>query len=165
MSLTKFIGTIHENVKPVVLISKEGVELKVDINTATQSITIKELLENFGEDLQSVPLTNLTADTIEKVMIFCDYIQNNPDEAGALSNWLEDRTFTVPLSKWFYDYINIDSSILFQIINASNHLDIQLLLNLGCKHIASNIRYSTPEQLKKLFGQEEAGGAGAAATE
>lgn len=152
MSSIKTIGNIND--ESVVLISNDGEHFKVNVSTANHSNTIKDMIEIFTED-GPIPLPKLSGTIVEKVMIFCDYIENNPDELDKLKPWLDDTTFIHPLPKWFSDFIDVKQSVLFEIINAANFLDIQPLLNLGCKYVAKMIRYNTPEELRILFASQE----------
>jgi hypothetical protein len=147
------IETIGNNTnKMMTLVSKDGTIFYIDIETVKQSITIKDMLDSLGdEDDAPIPIPNVEGSTMKKVLTFCDYVRNNAEATQNLENWNNDRTYTVPLPQWFSDFITVEQSIVFEIILAANFLDIQLLLNLGCKYVASLIRNKTPEELRSLF--------------
>ncbi len=155
------IKTIGNNInQSVVLISNEGDKFEVDISVVSHSNTIKDMIEVFTQD-EPIPLTTINSAITEKVMIFCDYIQNNPEDLEKLKTWLEDNTFTYPLPQWFDEFISVEQTILLEIIKAANFLDIQILLNFGCKSVARIIRFKTPEELQNIFGQNDEGASAA----
>jgi S-phase kinase-associated protein 1 len=158
------IETIGNNTdKMVTLISKDGISYSVDINTVIHSLTIKNILDDLGyEGDVPIPIPTVNGDVLKKVLIFCDYIQHNPEDTQHLEQWTEDRTFIISLRQWFSDFISVDQKNLFEIILAANFLDIQLLLNLGTKYVASLIRNNTPDELKTLFAENTASDAGPA---
>jgi S-phase kinase-associated protein 1 len=41
---------------------------------------------------------------------------------------------------WYADYINLEQEVLFELIMASNYLDIKPLLELACAKVASLIK-------------------------
>jgi hypothetical protein len=150
MSTTEIIG--NNTGKMLTLTSNDNFNFSIDIDTAKHSTTIKNMLEDLGnEDDSPIPLSNINGYILRKVLIFCDYIQNNSEEYEALKKWTDDRAFTIPLSQWFSDYINVEQAELSNIILAANFLDIQSLLLLGSKQVASFIRTKTPEEIKVLF--------------
>merc|ERR1711964_952507 len=47
---------------------------------------------------------------------------------------------------------------IFQIILGANYMDIKSLLHLGCAKIATLIKGKTPDEIKKILGDDEDGG-------
>ncbi len=164
MSNIKTIGNITGNM--LTLISKEGQGFSIDINSSKLCMTVTDMLDNLGiESDEPIDTRSVDSATLEKVLIFCDYIQNNPDKAEELTKWTDDRTFTIPLDEWFVNYITVDQKTVYDVIMAANFLNIQSLLQLGAKYIASLIRNKSPEELKTLFAnptEAAASGAGPA---
>jgi hypothetical protein len=156
------IETIGNNTdKMMTLMSSDGISFSISIDTVNQSITIKHMLECLDND-DPIPIPNVNGDILKKVFTFCDYVHYNSEDVRLLEEWTNDRTFTVPLPQWFSNFITVEQTMLFDIVNAANFLDIQLLLNLGTKYIASLIRNKTPEELKVLFSAPSTTGAGPA---
>merc|ERR1711900_153323 len=48
--------------------------------------------------------------------------------------------------------------VIFQIILGANYMDIKSLLHLGCAKIATLIKGKSPEEIKKILGDDEDGG-------
>ncbi len=158
MSQMMTIGNNNGNM--VVLNANDGVNVSVPMDIAKISLTIKNMLEDLGEIIEeggenAIPLPNVSGAIVAKIFTFCDYIHNNPDEFAQLNTWLEDKTFNVPLPGWFQEYLNVEQTIMFEVILGANFLDIQPLLNMQCKHVAGIIRNKTPDELRKLFAPSE----------
>ena len=47
--------------------------------------------------------------------------------------------------------MQVDQEMLFEIILASNYLDIKPLLDVGCKTVANMIKGKSPEEIRKTF--------------
>jgi S-phase kinase-associated protein 1 len=47
--------------------------------------------------------------------------------------------------------LKIDQGTLFELILASNYLDIKGLLNVTCKSVANMMKGKTPEEIRKTF--------------
>ncbi len=138
-----------------ILAGNDGIDIKIPLEIAKVSITISNMLEDLGEIDENedniIPIPGVNGAILTKIYTFCEYIHNNPTELEHLQTWLDDKTFTVPLSQWFNDYLNVDQQTMFEVILGANFLDIQSLLNMQCKHVANIIRNKTPEQLRVLF--------------
>merc|ERR1712096_565167 len=60
---------------------------------------------------------------------------------------------------WDAEFINKQTKkIIFQIILGANYMDIKSLLHLGCAKIATLIKGKSPEEIKKILGDDEDGG-------
>merc|ERR1711964_696544 len=59
---------------------------------------------------------------------------------------------------WDAEYINKQTKkVIFQIILGANYMDIKSLLHLGCAKIATLIKGKTPDEIKKILGDDEDG--------
>ena len=136
--------------------AKDGVNVIVPLDVAKISLTIKNMLEDLGDienmgEENIIPVLGINGDILEKIYSFCSYIHTNPQELDALTKWLEDETYTIPLPKWYNDFLNIEQAMLFEVLNGANFLDIKYLINMTCKYIANIIRNGTHEELRILF--------------
>ncbi len=156
MSQMMTIGNNNANEEMIGLIAKDGIIVSVPMSIAKISLTIKNMLEDLGDVIgegqdNTIPIPNVNGIILAKIYTFCDYIHNNPSELENLQTWLDDKTFTFQLAKWFNEYLNVDQQITFEVILGANFLDIQSLLNMQCKHVAGIIRNKTPDELRTLF--------------
>jgi len=115
---------------------------------AVMSVTIKNMLEDLGDDLSNpVPVHNCKAKELTKVIEWCKHRHENPEDKDKgiehireLDDW--EKKFTGDLSQ----------PETFQLILAANYLDIKPLLNLLCKWVALQLAGKTPEQIRAYFG-------------
>merc|ERR1711900_107535 len=61
--------------------------------------------------------------------------------------------------EWDATFINSQTKrTIFQIILGANYMDIKSLLHLGCAKIATMIKGKSPEEIKKILGDDEEAG-------
>lgn len=137
----------------IILESKDGERFSVDLAIAKMSNTIKTMLEDLGEtkDDEVVPLPNVSGPILKKVIDWATYHKNDApyeepdDEAEAKERRSDD------ISTWDKDYLDVDQQMLYEIILASNYLDIKPLLDTCCKTVANMIKGKTAEEIRKTF--------------
>jgi S-phase kinase-associated protein 1 len=152
MSINMTFGNNIKDAKMISILSNDGKLFCVEKSILDNCLTVKNMLEDLGmEDDSPIPLPNVSTEITQKVFEFCEYIYFNPNEVTLLEAWNNDRAFIIELPPWFEQYINIEQKMLFDLILATNYLDIPLLLNFCCKFVASIIRNKSPEELKSLF--------------
>ena len=61
----------------VKLISVEGVEIEVDMDTANKSVLIKSMIDDSGPE-EDIPLPNVKKAVLEKVIEFCQHLNDQP---------------------------------------------------------------------------------------
>ena len=131
--------------------SSDGEIFPVDVLIAKQSVTIKTMLEDLGmdeEDEEEVPLPNVNAATLKKVIQWASYHKDDPPLPEDDDN-KEKRTDDI--SSWDTDFLKVDQGTLFELILAANYLDIKGLLDVTCKTVANMIKGKTPEEIRKTF--------------
>ena len=131
--------------------SSDGEIFPVDVLIAKQSVTIKTMLEDLGmdeEDEEEVPLPNVNAATLKKVIQWASYHKDDPPLPEDDDN-KEKRTDDI--SSWDADFLKVDQGTLFELILAANYLDIKGLLDVTCKTVANMIKGKTPEEIRKTF--------------
>lgn len=132
----------------VVLISSDGKEYTVTVSVARMSNTLKDLIEDAGIEIP-IPLPNVTARILEKVIAYCEYHIEHPTPAAADEETKEKRSDDI--LPWDRDFCNVDQSTLFEMILAANYLNIQSMLDVTCKTVANMIKGKTPEEIRKTF--------------
>lgn len=116
--------------KKIVLKSSDGDTFEVDESVALQSQTIAHLIEDECAKNQ-VPLANVTSQILVKVVEYCE--RHVGDGASLTEEEKED------LKKWDAEFVNIDQSTIFDLILASNYLNVKSLFDLTCRTIADQI--------------------------
>ncbi len=120
--------------------SKQEELFEVEKNTAFRSVTIKNMVEDTGMDI-CVPVPMVESQTLIKVIEYLKYHQRAEEETVP-----EDER-----QRWDKDYVRVDDATLFNLILASNYLDIKPLLDLACKAVADEIKGKTPEEIRVRF--------------
>jgi len=136
----------------VLLVTSDNEQFVVDKEVAERSVLIKNMLEDVGESDQPIPLPNVSAGVLKKVLEYCEHHRGEPlPAADADQNQEDSRKRTTDISEWDQKFITVDQEMLFEIILAANYLDIKPLLDVGCKTVANMIKGKTPEEIRKLF--------------
>eukprot|EP00117_Sycon_ciliatum_P034830 scpid107977/ scgid26506/ S-phase kinase-associated protein 1; Cyclin-A/CDK2-associated protein p19; Organ of Corti protein 2; Organ of Corti protein II; RNA polymerase II elongation factor-like protein; SIII; Transcription elongation factor B; p19A; p19skp1 &gt; S-phase kinase-associated protein 1; Cyclin-A/CDK2-associated protein p19; Organ of Corti protein 2; Organ of Corti protein II; S-phase kinase-associated protein 1A; p19A; p19skp1 &gt; S-phase kinase-associated protein 1; Cyclin-A/CDK2-a len=107
--------------------SNDGEVFDVEINVAQQAVTIKTMLEDLGhtddDDDEPVPLPNVNATIMRKVISWCTQHQNDsavPENESAAEK--EKRTDNN--DAWDMDYLKMEPDILMGLIKAADYLEI-----------------------------------------
>ncbi|KAL2914600.1 SCF ubiquitin ligase complex protein SKP1b [Polyrhizophydium stewartii] len=135
----------------VKLSSSDGREFVVAKEVACQSVLIKNMLEDLGEDSDApIPLPNVSGPVLEKVIEYATHHKDDAppppeDDSKNITKSSED------IEEWDKEFINVDQGTLFEIILAANYLDMKGLLDLGCKTVANMIKGKTVEEIRKTF--------------
>ncbi|TRY57734.1 hypothetical protein DNTS_012293 [Danionella cerebrum] len=151
LTLSSF-SNIHVQMPSIKLQSSDGEMFEVDVEIAKQSVTIKTMLEDLGMDDEGdddpVPLPNVNAAILKKVIQWCTHHKDDPPPPEDDEN-KEKRTDDIPV--WDQEFLKVDQGTLFELILAANYLDIKGLLDVTCKTVANMIKGKTPEEIRKTF--------------
>ncbi|CAH2063457.1 unnamed protein product [Thlaspi arvense] len=129
--------------KKIVLKCSDGETFEVDEAVALQSQTIAHLVEDDCAD-SGIPLANVTGKILAMVIEYC---KKHVAVDGGESLSEED------LKKWDAEFMQIDQSTIFELILASNYLNIKSLLDLTCQTIADMISAcKNAEEIRQKFG-------------
>ena len=131
------------------LISKSGKAHKVKKSAVVLSNVIKTMIE-YDTKEQEIPLSTLNDDVLEKIVEFMEYHENV--KFTEIEKPIKSTNIRDLVSDWDADFINVDKILLFDLLQASNYLDIKELLDLCCAKIATMIKGKTKTQLEKIFG-------------
>jgi S-phase kinase-associated protein 1 len=131
---------------------KDGGIVRVDLPTAKRSILLTNLVEDLGLETaraQPVPLPEVAQPVLEKIVKWCKHHRDDPIPTQDNKN--ESRNKNAEIDKWDEEYIRVEEKLLFDIILAAKYMDIQALLDLGCKTVANMIKGKTPEEIRRIF--------------
>jgi S-phase kinase-associated protein 1 len=136
----------------VKLVCKDGEVVEVERSIAEQSTLVKGLIDD-GDIEEEIPLANTKKATLDKVIVFCQYIKDNaPPQIDKPLRSTELSDVTTP---WYTDFVNgLEQEELFELILASNYLDIKTLLELTCAKVATMIKNKTIPEIRKFFSIE-----------
>merc|ERR1712098_290276 len=90
--------------------------------------------------------------------LFVDYLKHHDGKVPAeITKPIRSVLMTkVVEDPWDAEFINKQTKeVIFQIILAANYMDIKSLLHLGCAKIATLIKGKSPEEIKRILGDNE----------
>ncbi len=130
--------------------SKEGDAFPVPIEVAKMSELVKQMIdEDTDDDLAEIPLPNVKASILQKVIEFCTHYKEEP--MTEIEKPLKSSVMAEVVQKWFAEFVNVEQPVLFELILAANYMDIKPLLDLTCATVASMIKGKTPEEIRRTF--------------
>jgi len=136
----------------ITLVSNDNIVIEVDRKVAERSMLIKTLMIDLRkEEIESaqIPIPNVNESVLKKVLEWCEH---HKDDAPVSSDDDSDsRKKTTDIEEWDQKFMQVDQEMLFEIILASNYLDIKPLLDVGCKTVANMIKGKSPEEIRKTF--------------
>lgn len=135
--------------RKIKLISKEGDAYEVPEAVAKMSELVKGMLEDEDDDMAEIPLPNVKATVLNKVIEFSTHHLTEP--MNEIEKPLKSAVMAEVVQTWYADYVNVEQVLLFELILAANYMDIKPLLDLTCATVASMIKGQTPEEIRKIF--------------
>ncbi|RKF60904.1 E3 ubiquitin ligase complex SCF subunit sconC [Erysiphe neolycopersici] len=135
----------------ITLVSNDGASITVDTQVAIKSVLIKNMIEDLGDAVSEndVPIPNVNEAVLKKVIEWCEHHKNDP--VTSADDDSDSRKKTTDIEEWDQKFMQVDQEMLFEIILASNYLDIKPLLDVGCKTVANMIKGKSPEEIRKTF--------------
>ncbi|KFY91267.1 hypothetical protein V500_04767 [Pseudogymnoascus sp. VKM F-4518 (FW-2643)] len=134
----------------ITLVSNDGVPIVVKRQVAERSMLIVNMMEDLGEGAGAeVPIPNVNESVLKKVIEWCEHHKDDPPASADDDS--DSRKKTTDIEEWDQKFMQVDQEMLFEIILASNYLDIKPLLDVGCKTVANMIKGKSPEEIRKTF--------------
>ena len=133
------------------LTTLEGNITEVPVKIISKSVLIKGLIEDSGVD-EEIPIPNIKKEVLDKIIEYLKHVDTNP--APELEKPLKSSSLADLVSPWYAQYIDLPQAELFDLILASNYLDIKSLLELSTAKVASIIKNKTIPEIRKFFNIE-----------
>ncbi len=131
--------------KVIVIKTSDGVLLNVPENIACKSILIQQMLEDIPDSNEPIPLVDqhCTEKNISKILEFLikhdKILKKECDEQN--------------VEEYYKEFVKMEDQQIFDMIMATNYMDIKCLLEVLCKHIAEEIKKcKTTEDIRTRFG-------------
>ncbi|CAJ2508705.1 Uu.00g137310.m01.CDS01 [Anthostomella pinea] len=144
---------MSENNGPIMvtLQSNDMQQIQVEKAIIERSILIKNMLDDLGDGVigQTIPIPNVTEPVLRKVIEWYEHHRGDPPSTNEDES--DNRKKTTDIEEWDQKFMQVDQEMLFEIILASNYLDIKPLLDVGCKTVANMIKGKSPEEIRKTF--------------
>ena len=141
--------------REVELISKDSMKIITKRKFVLMSGLIKDMLEEQDEeeedDVPTIPIPNVESSPLKKVLVYFEHHHNNP--ADEIEKPLKGKIEDV-ISDWDKNFLEIEQSLLIELIMAANYLNVKDLLDLTCAKVASTLKGKSPEQIRAMFGIE-----------
>jgi len=114
---------------------------------------IKTILGN-DKTANKVPLTQVEGPALREIFDYLAY--HNGMTVAKIAKPIRSQEMTkIVEDDWDAQFINKQSKkMIFQIILGANYLVIESLLHLGCAKIATLIKGKSPEEIKKILGDD-----------
>jgi S-phase kinase-associated protein 1 len=134
--------------KMLTLVSSEGEKMQISVKAAQRSQMIKRIIDDFPNETE-IPLNNVKSNILKKIKEYLDHYQDtDPKE---IERPLASQNYQECVDPWDFEFINVDLDLIFEIMLASNYMDIKPLLELATSKVASIIKGKTPEEIRKTF--------------
>ncbi|KAF1775105.1 hypothetical protein PI124_g2197 [Phytophthora idaei] len=140
----------------VKLVSMDGEAFEVEAKVAVMSQLVQTLVadEQEGDEVQEIPLPNVKAHVLAKVVEFCQHHKDSP--MAEIQKPLKSNVLSESVDEWDAKFVDVaDQELLFELILAANYMDIKSLLDLSCAKVACMIKGKTPEEIRATFGITE----------
>ena len=135
----------------VTLTTMEGEKTQIAVKIISKSVLVKGLIDDSGIE-EEIPLPNIKKAILTKILEFCTHIDTHPPPE--IEKPLRSASLGDVVSPWFAQYIDLDQATLFDIILASNYLDVKPLLELSTAKVASIIKNKTIPEIRQFFNIE-----------
>lgn len=105
--------------------------------------------EGEGAANPEIPLPNVSADVLGKVIEFCKHYQE--DELRPIQTPLKSNRLEEIVQEWYVEFVKIDRNLLFDLVAAANFMDIKPLLDLTCLAVSILIKGKSATELRQIF--------------
>ena len=141
-----------DEAKTVKLTTSDDKDRDMPYDIAKMNQTIATMIDDdcFEESDEGLPLSNVSAAVLDKVIEYCQHHKDDPP----LSEEQVEEKRREEITGWDADFVKVPQNELFELILAANFLDNKPLLDLTCKKVAFMIRGKTPEEIRKTFNIE-----------
>lgn len=138
--------------KTLTLTSSDNAKVTIDSKSAERSFLLKNLLQDYTED-SDIPMPDIKGDILKKCVEYMTHYKDT--EPRDIPKPLPSPNLLDVTDEWDVNYISgIDLDSVFDIINASNYLDLKPLFDLSCARIASIMKGKTAEEIRNIFNLE-----------
>mmetsp|Transcript_26909 Transcript_26909/g.48542 ORF Transcript_26909/g.48542 Transcript_26909/m.48542 type:complete len:167 (+) Transcript_26909:181-681(+) len=140
---------VHGTVK---LVSKEGDTFEVPVEIAKLSNLVVTTLgeDDDEEDMVEIPLPNVKATVLAKVIEYCTHYKQ-VESMTSITTPLKSNRIEEIVQEWYADFVNVDQTLLFELVTAANFMDIKALLDLTCLAVSVLIKGKSAEEIRRIF--------------
>ena len=139
-----------ENDTKVILISSDGEKIKTSAKAAMRSTLIKDSIQDCRDDIIEFTANNVKGNILKKIVEYLEHYKDT--EPKEIERPLPSQNFKECVDEFDFNFTEIDLDMIFEIILASNYLDIKPLLELASAKVASILKGKTTEEIRRTFG-------------
>lgn len=162
----------NEVVEIIKVVTNDGQDFTVIRNLIEKkSTTMKDLIDGVTDVTKDViPLTNVNGKSFTYIVQWLTQHKDDPEpapstkteeeqaaaEPHAISSSLPKDVKTIELSDWDKEFFDkLDRETQFELILATNYLDIRQMLQMLCQTIANSVLGKTPKQIYEMFNVKD----------
>ena len=138
-----------ENDTKVILISSDGEKIETSAKAAMRSTLIKDSIQDCRDDIIEFTANNVKGNVLKKIVEYLEHYKDT--EPKEIERPLPSQNFKECVDEFDFNFTEIDLDMLFEIILASNYLDIKPLLELANAKVASILKGKTTEEIRRTF--------------
>ncbi len=132
----------------IILKSSDGKIVEISKKSASKSELLNGMFSDFPDNTE-FPLNQVNGDILSKIK---DYLEHYKDEEPQKIDLpLKSLDFKQCVSEWDYNFLGENNDILFDLVDASNYMDIKPLFELSSAKLGSKIKGMTSEKIKTDF--------------
>jgi len=133
----------------VILESSDSQKIEIPRNRISPlSLLIREILEDSNENQNTIPIP-YEYYLLNKVIEFCEYYSNNPHNFDI--NYINTSDINKLIPEWYCKFVDIDTEYLLKLINLSDYLNIDPLIDLLTLKVATLIKGKTPQEIRDIL--------------
>ena len=154
MKIFCFFFIVSIQMSMIKLQSADGECFETDVQVAKCSGTIKTMLESCDLDDEAavIPLSKVNANILKLVLEWASH--HKDDQIPMDANEKKEKR-TDDIAPWDVEFLKVDQSTLFEIIEAANFLDTKGLMEAACKTVANMMKGKSPQQILETFEIED----------
>ena len=139
-----------ENDTKVILISSDGEKIETSAKAAMRSTLIKDSIQDCRDDIIEFTANNVKGNVLKKIVEYLEHYKDT--EPKEIERPLPSQNFKECVDEFDFNFTDIDLNMIFEIVLASNYLDIKPLLELANAKVASILKGKTTEEIRRIFG-------------
>ena len=128
--------------------SSDGKIVEISKKVASKSSLLKGIIEDFPGD-DEFPINQVSGSILEKIKEYLVHYQD--EQPKKIEIPLKSNDFKQCVPEWDYNYLGEDMDLIFNLVSASNYMDIKSLMELTSAKLGSKIKGITSELVKKEF--------------
>ena len=123
--------------------------------------TLKNLLEDTASISQTnpsepieIPLQDIKESTLLTIRQYLELYHVNSEDIEKNAEAEAQRSSKVSVRTWEQRFVTLPQQELFELVHASNFLDMKRMFDVACQGLANLIAGKTPDQIRETFGIE-----------